>query len=669
MPFARDATTTPGRWRRVRSFGFEIRLFATFSLTLVLVGLVQVHLATAQMRTRVLDEGTDDLTTMVAHMRLQAIRESSAGEETPLGEVAEILELISGRPGGIGASLIATDGHRIVWRGPGEPPAKPSGISAEVGQVLSTEASLARFEANGGVSYWLPLDIPGGPHVVLVEESALRLTAAAAQLRASGGRRLLIAFGFGLPLLYVLGGFALGARHRRALARSSTDSLTQLGNHRSYQEEVRAAVGDARRTGAPLNLAVVDLDEFKLTNDRAGHRAGDDLLVRVAAHLGLGRPTDRAFRVGGDEFAVLLPDTDADGARAATDRLRELVERECSPVTLSVGLAQLADDDDTDALWERADAALYEAKRRGRNTVVAYDELEDGACVASGAKVAALRSVIGDADLGVAFQPIWDLTSSRVLGYEALARPAASAGFAGPQEAFDLADRVGLTADLDAACRAAILRSTDLLPDDVLLFVNLSPAALGHASLAGDALVRAVVAAGLSPSRVVIEVTERAVVPRSVLVREMGRFRAAGFKLVLDDVGAGNAGLEVLRHLPVDFVKVDREVVSEALGDGHARAVLMAIVTFARETGAYVIAEGIETEDMLSFVSRLDARADVAAALIRGAQGYLLGRPGPLPQRSEVPAAYGGLPATHPGLPATHSGLPAAHPALPAGVV
>jgi EAL domain-containing protein (putative c-di-GMP-specific phosphodiesterase class I) len=197
-----------------------------------------------------------------------------------------------------------------------------------------------------------------------------------------------------------------------------------------------------------------------------------------------------------------------------------------------------------------------------------------------------------------------------------------------PALAFEVAERIGRAHVLDALCRRAVLARAHELPPGVLLFLNVSPQSLDQDELAGDALVRAVRAAGLEPGSVVLEITERSAARLDRVVREAVRLRALGFKIALDDVGAGNAGLEMLRSLPVDFVKIDRAVIVASGKGGSARAVLHAVVSFAAEVGAFVIAEGIENEAMLAHVREPGHRPDVIRpAGVHGVQGYLLGRP------------------------------------------
>ena len=144
----------------------------------------------------------------------------------------------------------------------------------------------------------------------------------------------------------------------------------------------------------------------------------------------------------------------------------------------------------------------------------------------------------------------------------------------------------------------------------------------------------AVRGAGYEPEQVVLEITERTDARKEILMPEAARLRALGFKLALDDVGAGNAGLEMLRALPVDFIKIDRAVVASAVEDRGARAVMLGIMAFARESGSFVIAEGIETEAMLELARDPNPAGEVRAIGAQGAQGFLLGRPAPVPDEA-----------------------------------
>lgn len=425
--------------------------------------------------------------------------------------------------------------------------------------------------------------------------------------------------------------------------RALTDHVTGLGNHRAYQEAIHRAVANAVRRDEPVALALIDLDDFKVLNDQHGHAQGDRVLRALGSLLRAVRAGDGAFHLGGDEFALLLPAITENDATVALERLRRESAGRLSGASVSVGIAARApgeQDMDADALRERGDAALYAAKRRGRNAVVTFEEIRDTAAVVSPAKVHAVRHLLEERAIGVVFQPIWDLQRGQLLAVEALVRPAPGCGLAGPAEAFDIAEKLDRAHDLDALCHQVILERAESLPSNVLLFFNLTPQTLEHGMLEGATLADAVTRAGLTPERVVLEITERAVTRPAVVVREAHRLRALGFWLALDDVGAGNAGLEMLRQVPVDYLKIDRSVVVGARTDNTARSVLAALIAFARQSGTFVIAEGIETEEMLAFVRRMGTVTSHGGEGVHGVQGYLLGRPSEsMPALLPVPRA------------------------------
>jgi len=370
-----------------------------------------------------------------------------------------------------------------------------------------------------------------------------------------------------------------------------TDHLTGLGNHRAFADEETRALAVAQRTGEGMALAMIDLDDFKQINDQYGHAHGDRVLAELGRLLRGGRAGDRAFRLGGDEFAMIMQPATEQAGVAVLNRLHHAIEKELFGATISVGIAVLeSGTDDMAALREKADSALYEAKRRGRNTIVTFGEIRENAAIVSTAKILAVRRLLAERRLSVLFQPIWRLDRGAILGYEALSRPAEDYGLDGPIEAFDIAARIGRAPELDALCREAILARAAELPKDALLFLNLSPLSLDHPLLAGEALVEGVTAAGLTPSRVVLEITERSLARPAMVARETKRLRDLGFRIALDDVGIGSTGLEMLRLAPAEYLKIDREVIAGALTDSTARSVLAAILAFAREAGTFVIA-------------------------------------------------------------------------------
>jgi diguanylate cyclase (GGDEF)-like protein len=428
-------------------------------------------------------------------------------------------------------------------------------------------------------------------------------------------------------VFYLVGGRALVRSHRIALRRASRDGLTDLPNQRAFHDDLERAVQSAIRHGEALAVCAIDLDDFKFLNDRHGHPFGDALLRRAAAVLTELRAGDRAYRVGGDEFAVVLTRTDADGARAVARRLDAALRG--AGIAASVGASALRPGHEPDALLAEADAALYEAKRHGGATIVHFDDVRDRVAVTSPDEVRALHRLLDSGAVSTAFQPIWNLGPGSLLGVEALTRPAPDSGLSNPAQAFDVAEQIGRVRDLDALCVRSALRSASELPADALLFLNIAPQTL-DLDVDDDWLLRAVTEAGFAPGRVVIEVTERSGGRIASVLKSLRRLRAQGFQLALDDVGTGNSGLEMLREVGAEFVKLDRSVVAAAPFEANARAVLLAMSTYARQTGAYVIAEGIEDDGVLDYVRTIDEQIprDIAA-MIQGGQGYGLGRPSP----------------------------------------
>ncbi len=415
------------------------------------------------------------------------------------------------------------------------------------------------------------------------------------------------------------------------------DSLTQIGNHRAFKDDIRREMARAARHDVPLTLAMVDIDEFKLVNDRNGHLYGDQVLLELANVLRSGRAEDRAYRLGGDEFALILPHTSAPDSRRSLERIRMTASETLHGSTVSIGYSTVEGPETTaEVLQNQADSALYLTKRGGRNGVSQFDASHNGMWMLSAERLAGLRALLASGSMQTAFQPIWDLERAEILAFEALLRPSASFGFAGPQDAFDLAERVGCALELDRASWLAALRRADELPTQALLFLNISPQALDR-GFDIDAFSASVAGSGLRAARVVVEITERAVARIDNVIAVGRSLQRAGFGIALDDAGAGSGGLEIMSRLRFDYVKIEREIIVKAMGDRSARGVIAAIAAFAQVTGAYVIAEGVENLTMLDFIDRAGAARGPGGRSIRGAQGYLLTRPSPtLPARSEI---------------------------------
>jgi diguanylate cyclase (GGDEF)-like protein len=424
----------------------------------------------------------------------------------------------------------------------------------------------------------------------------------------------------------------------RARAESLRDTLTGLGNHRAFQEEFERQWLIARRHGTPLALALIDLDDFKRVNDVGGHGSGDRCLNLFAqTMIGQLRRSDRAFRVGGDEFAIVLPQSDVDGAYLTVRRLLATALEgstgyELKPsVSFTAGISGLPGPAvDRESMYHQADAALYWGKRHGRTSVTTYDaSRHDGASTRPPAELsAAIRQVAVTGALRAVFQPIYDMKTGAVHGFEGLTRPLPGMGFADPNELFAAAEAVGRTVELDLACLATVLSSFATLGLPGSLTINLSPRTLESDEFSVPALLHMLQRNRMDPTAVVLELTERdSVEDLDRLRRATEACRAAGMRVAADDVGAGNAGLRLLSQVRFDIVKIDLSLVQGGAVRETSLEVVRTLRDLADRWGAMVIAEGIETPVQLQLVRSLG---------IAAGQGYLLGRPADAPTSDPV---------------------------------
>jgi diguanylate cyclase (GGDEF)-like protein len=397
------------------------------------------------------------------------------------------------------------------------------------------------------------------------------------------------------------------------------DPLTGLANHRSFHEALLVAIEAAQRSATQLSVVALDFDHFKQINDTHGHPFGDRVLAAAGDLLReCLRDGDLVARIGGEEFALILPAAGAEAGFAAAERARAALAKVsipgAGPLSSSAGVASFpADAHDASALLRLADAALYEAKRAGRGRTRCYDAANTPS-LAIDEQRAEIEAVLADPSaLEIVFQPWVDLATGRVAGYESLSRFGAS-----PQRTPDVwfaqARRCGLGPELEAlAVRRALEHAP--APDAAFVSVNLSP----------DALVSPAVLAELplNLGRVVVESTEHEEIVASGTFQDaLDELRSRGARIALDDAGAGYAGLEQLMRLRPDIIKLDRALISDVPGEPATMALLEALVGYARRIKATVCAEGIETIDQLIALGDLDVTYGQGYGLARPAAGW-----------------------------------------------
>ena len=411
------------------------------------------------------------------------------------------------------------------------------------------------------------------------------------------------------------------------------DALTSLPNRALFQDRLEHAL---RQRGQTVGLLFVDLDHFKVVNDSLGHDAGDQLLCDVAQRLaGCLREGDTLARLGGDEFTVLMPDiAGAQDTATVASRIESRLEPpfelpgQSVFVTASIGIATgVALHDRSDALLRDADAAMYEAKARGRARHALFDPTMHTRAVTRLAIETDLRRAIDNDQLELHYQPIMWLQSNMIVGVEALVRWRRPDGtLVPPGEFVPVAEETGLIRPigrwvLHEACRQLARWRSDLpQAAGLAMSVNISARQLQDASIVED-VESALRETGLDAGSLILELTESAVVETfEEALTTLQQLRWMSVQLAMDDFGTGYSSLSSLSRLPLDILKIDQSFVARLDQDAEGRAVVYAIVSLATALGIRVTGEGIETTSQLSTLLELDCDHG---------QGFLLGRPAP----------------------------------------
>lgn len=416
---------------------------------------------------------------------------------------------------------------------------------------------------------------------------------------------------------------------RRSLERelaklAYTDALTTLSNRRALR---RTLESDVAGGSMPCSLLAIDLDGFKDVNDSHGHDIGDAVLIGVADRLRNSlRPTDVAARLGGDEFAVLLwcgPEAAEEIAERVLGVLGEPYRFEGRGtvfLSTSIGIAGCAGADDVETLLRNADLALRAAKQRGKNRVEAYDATFERRLMRRSVLEKELHGAIARGELALVYQPVVSLPQRRVVGAEALMRwHNPQLGTVNPGEFIPVVEEAGLgevLAEWTLRTVAERLAAWRAEGHAAWISMNLSVRQLDSPQFA-TALAQALLERGVPPSKLVVEVTEQDVAQDiDVLIAQLGALRGTGVRIALDDFGAGYSSLGQLHRLPVDILKIDRELVTG--NDEDPAPLADVVVSLGNRLGLDTIAEGVETQAQLDVVQRAGCEM---------VQGYLLARP------------------------------------------
>lgn len=422
---------------------------------------------------------------------------------------------------------------------------------------------------------------------------------------------------------------AVGARQSGGAADNGlTDGLTGLGTARRFYDKVDRLIAERAEDPAPFMVGIVDLDGFKPINDLFGRKAGDEILVQAAQRLRASMDAQAAVaRIGADEFALLYPLVFSEAA--AAEKARTLIEILSAPydigertarLSASVGCALFhSGEETTSLLLDKAETALYGAKRSGRGRVSVYSQETEEAARRITTIEQALRRAVSNGEVEPHFQPIVDLRSRRIIGFETLARwTDADLGPVSPATFIPIAEERGIIAQLAQLILSKATETARRWPQHLFLSVNLSPSQLVDQNT-GLHILSILERAGFNPRRLEIEITETGLMsdPASAkkIVEDLQR---CGIRVSLDDFGTGQSSLGRLREFRFDKLKIDRAFVSSLMNDKPSEHIIRAILSMCEALGMESVAEGIEEEPQA---------ARLAALGCKGGQGWLFGKP------------------------------------------
>ncbi|HEX8585990.1 MAG TPA: EAL domain-containing protein [Allosphingosinicella sp.] len=407
------------------------------------------------------------------------------------------------------------------------------------------------------------------------------------------------------------------------------DTMTGLENRGAFQERLHTEVAGALARGERLAVLWVDLDKFKEINDSLGHPTGDKVLCAVARHLNsLVDDRGSVARFGGDEFVLLVRGSkDGFEREVAQDLMRVIsmpmsIEGVSLQVTGSVGAAVAPmHGTDGETLLQHADLALYHAKANGRNDFCLFVDSMEQQFHERRRLEEALRHAIENDELEVYYQPLVDLKSGQITCCEALLRwHHPELGSISPSKFIPIAESTGLISPISHWVLAQACQAASQWPESVSVAVNMSPALLKDLHLS-HMILSSLYTTGLAARRLELEITETVLLEDNAQANSLIReFQKIGLKLSIDDFGTGYSSLAYLKKYRFDKIKIDTSFIADVTNSKEARAIIHALVGLAAELDMEIVAEGIETETQLGYVTGAGCTA---------AQGFYLGRPVP----------------------------------------
>ncbi|MGD8927009.1 MAG: EAL domain-containing protein [Thioalkalispiraceae bacterium] len=412
------------------------------------------------------------------------------------------------------------------------------------------------------------------------------------------------------------------------------DSLTNLPNRFSIQDQLNTTLAEAKRESSCFTVIMMDLDRFKEINDTLGHDCGDQLLVEVGLRLrDVLRPSDFIGRLGGDEFAIILPETDENGAKLVTKKIQKILEpffyvaEMGFTIAASFGIATFPKHGMTvSTILKSADVAMYNAKNRKLGYCV-YNPGTDSNTPDRLSLMGELRQAIYENRLELYYQPKVDLKSSRIIGAEALIRwNHDERGFIPPDEFIPMAEQSGLIRPLTYwVIKSAIAQHEKWYQAgiNIIVSVNLSMHNLHDADFISE-LEKMLKDTVVPNSSFEFEITESTIMSDpEYVVKVLDKLGSLNVSLAIDDFGTGYSSLSLLKKLPVHTLKIDKSFVMDMANDSDDKAIVHSIIEMAHTLGLDVIAEGVENGTVTKQLAELNCDQ---------IQGYYISRPLPAAQ-------------------------------------
>jgi diguanylate cyclase (GGDEF)-like protein len=414
------------------------------------------------------------------------------------------------------------------------------------------------------------------------------------------------------------------------------DPLTGLPNRALFMDRLQHAITTSQRRLGSSNYAVffLDLDRFKVINDSHGHTIGDQLLVLVGRKLAdCIRPGDTIARLGGDEFALLLQNIND---LAYTVNVAERIKAKLSAplnikehrifISISIGIALGSESyERPEQILRDADIAMYEAKGRGGTSFEIFDTKMHANILDRMQLVADLQGAVENKELTLYYQPIIDLNTQQLTGFEALVRwNHPKRGLIYPMEFIPLAEEHGLINPIGAwilqeACRELkLLQTRYAIQPPLSMSINISSRQFSQQDLVGI-LSQVLLETGIDPHTLILELTESIIMENvTAAVETMTRLRNMGLQIHIDDFGTGHSSLSYLQLFPISALKIDRSFINKLTANGDNQEIITHIVSLAKSLNFYVIAEGVEMEHQLANIKNLHCGYG---------QGFLFARP------------------------------------------